>query len=100
MALETNEEYRWSIAHRVDEWAPPTAFAFGWIRYAPTDDTLSNRLADAPAGDRPAIFADTGYWYDALSGAIDLMRSHPGQTLPSTAVQALLDQANPGLTQE
>ena len=100
VALETNEEYRWSIAHRVDEWAPPTAFAIGWIRYAPTDDTLSTRLADAPAGDRPAIFADSGYWYDALSDAIDLMRSHPGQTLPGTVIQALLDQANRGLTQD
>jgi len=100
VALGANEEYRWSIAHRVDEWSPPTAFAFGWGHYAPTEATLSTRLVDASTGDRPAIFADAGYWYDALGESIDLMRSHPEQTLPGTVVQALLDQADRGLTQD
>lgn len=94
VALGANEEYRWSVSHRVDEWSPPTAFGFGWIQYAPAEAVLSTRLADAATGDRPAIFADSGYWYDALGESIDLMRSHPAQSLPGTVVQALLEQVD------
>ncbi|MGB0621823.1 MAG: DUF928 domain-containing protein [Myxococcota bacterium] len=94
VTLGEDEEYRWSVAHRVDEWSPPTAFAFGWIRYAPAEAALSARLADASTGARPAIFADAGYWYDALGESIDLMRSHPAQSQPSAVVQALLEQVD------
>ncbi|MBB82814.1 MAG: hypothetical protein CL931_03285 [Deltaproteobacteria bacterium] len=100
VTLGEDEEYRWSVAHRVDEWSPPTAFAFGWVVHAPAEAALSARLADASMGDRPAIFADSGYWYDALGESIDLMRSHPEQTQPGTAVQALLDQADLGRMQD
>jgi hypothetical protein len=93
IALEPGREYRWSISHRADEWAAPTAFAQGSLTYAPLDSDLSARLRAAGPGEKSALLASAGYWYDALGAAIDLMAAYPEDPRPREATRSLLEQA-------
>ncbi|MBJ20825.1 MAG: DUF928 domain-containing protein [bacterium] len=97
VSLESNEEYRWSIAHRLEDDASPTHFAFGWIVESEPNASTRARIEAAETGERPNVLASGGYWYDALEATIDLVEGYPLDDRPRDALRSLLDQA--GVTQ-
>lgn len=91
--MTSGREYRWSIAHRIDPESPPTRYAVGWIERVEMSAALEAEIEDASGGNRPALLARSGYWYDALAQTIELARSHPGDDRPKSAVRSLLKSA-------
>jgi hypothetical protein len=91
--LRPGVDYRWSIAHRIAPESPPTQFAFGWLRYVPPSQGLRAKLDRVGRGEQPEVFAGSGYWYDALSATLGLIRDWPDDDRPEQALRALLDQA-------
>lgn len=92
VVLEPGREYRWSIAHRLDPDAPPTAYVFGWILRVEPDRATREALAGAEVGERPALLAEAGLWYDAIHRAAELADRYPDDPRPREALRALLDQ--------
>ena len=90
--LRRGVEYRWSIAHRLDEESPPTAYAFGWIEAVEMAGPIRDRAGQAAPGSRPDLLAREGYWYDALQATLDLVARHPLDDRPRNALRALLAQ--------
>jgi hypothetical protein len=87
-----NEEYRWSIAHRLNPEAAPSTFAFGWIVGVEPDAQTRARLASAPSGEKPDVLARDGYWYDALQATVELVEQYPLDHRTQAALDALLEQ--------
>jgi hypothetical protein len=97
ISLDPDREYRWSVSHRPGEWEAPTAFAQGSLTYVPPAPPEADRLAGAPEGERAALLAGAGYWYDALAVVLDLAEAHPEDPRPRQAARMLLEQAgHPG----
>jgi hypothetical protein len=87
-----NEEYRWSIAHRLNPEAAPSTFAFGWIVGVEPDAQTRARLDSAPSGEKPDVLARDGYWYDALQATVELVEQYPLDHRTQAALDALLEQ--------
>jgi hypothetical protein len=90
--LDAGREYRWSISHRMTEWDVPSEFSFGWMMHVPFGASEAQRLERAERGERPALLADSGYWYDALGETLDLVSEYPLSPEPQEAARALLNQ--------
>lgn len=53
----------------------------GWVeRRSPTDD-LAQALATAPPGGQVELYAEHGYWFDAIAGLAALKQVHPDDDL-------------------
>jgi hypothetical protein len=87
-----NEEYRWSIAHRLNPEAAPSTFAFGWIVGVEPDAQTRARLDSAQSGEKPDVLARDGYWYDALQATVELVEQYPLDHRTQAALDALLEQ--------
>ena len=55
-------------------------------------DSVAKRLAEASPGEVPAIYAEAGLWYDALSYLLELISDHPNNESLTTARLELLRQ--------
>ena len=68
----------------------------GW-RSVPVDRPedivrVEKRLAEGSLGEAPAIYAEAGLWYDALSNLLELISDHPNNESLRTARLELLRQ--------
>ena len=70
--LESGAEYQWSIAmsapgadHSKD------VVSLGWIDYIARSDGIEARLAADGADGAASVFADEGFWYDAMTSIDD-----------------------------
>ena len=87
-----NEEYRWSIAHRLNPEAAPSTFAFGWIIGVEPEAQTRARLDSAQSGEKPDVLARDGYLYDALQATVELVEQYPLDHRTQAALDALLEQ--------
>ncbi len=53
---------------------------------------VAKRLTKASLGEAPAIYAEAGLWYDALSSLLELVSDHPNNESLKTARLKLLRQ--------
>jgi hypothetical protein len=66
-SLQPSKTYRWQIT--VQDKLAKEVTASGWIVYTPTDDNLQKSLMRAlTVRDRAKIYAEAGYWFDAIEG--------------------------------
>jgi hypothetical protein len=84
--LATGVEYSWSISSGLD------ANASGWIKRVELPASVAKRLAEASPGEVPAIYAEAGFWYDALSSLLELVSDHPNDESLRKARLELLRQ--------
>lgn len=68
----------------------------GAIRYAEPSGELSARLKSTEKGRLPYVYAENGYWYDAVESISQLIDSKPNDTALRMQRGALLAQANLG----
>jgi hypothetical protein len=93
--LRPGVDYTWSVSLRTDPDQPSLdQVAFGWVRYEPVSAEDAARLASAEPGAKPALWAELGYFYDALTDLEALAREHPGDPRVRQAQAVLLRQAN------
>ena len=91
--LEQGVAYRWFIAVVADPGRRSRdILSGGAIERGELPEALKARLATAKAQDKPAIYAEGGYWYDALGSISDLIDGAPGDATLQTERQDLLKQ--------
>lgn len=90
--LPQNTLLRWSVAWRPEAGAPPRAFDFGWIRFAPLTAEEQGEFAAMPEVDRPAFLALRGGFHEALAAANAFAEAHPEASAARDAVTVLLEQ--------
>jgi hypothetical protein len=87
--LEAGVEYSWTISSQFD------AHPSGWIKRVELPASVAKRLTEASLSGNvqaPAIYAEAGLWYDALSSLLELVSDHPNNESLRTARGELLRQ--------
>ena len=93
VSLQENSEYQWSIALVPDpDNRSKDILASGRVRRAPLPPELREALTRATPAEKPALYAEAGFWYDAIASLQELLEK-------DTANAALLDQRNALLSQ-
>jgi Domain of Unknown Function (DUF928) len=94
-ALQVNQQYRWSIAIYCDASVPdrPVVIrgAIGRSALPVESETRLNQGSDVI--DRAVVYAEQGFWYDALT-TLGMARRSRGAAETAIAWQDLLKQAN------
>jgi len=77
-ALAQDKPYYWTVAlacnpsDRTEDWV-----VGGWIERAQPSATLKQQLANVTAVERVSLYAQQGYWYEALNTLVELQRIQP-----------------------
>lgn len=97
--LIEGKEYRWTVTLVCSEKRPSeNVYARAWIERVATPSGLEQKLASANSeGDRAAIYAQSGLWYDAVAALDKTRTANPGETQASNLFVTLLEQV--GLNQ-
>ncbi|MGI0484016.1 DUF928 domain-containing protein [Pantanalinema rosaneae CENA516] len=76
--LSADQPYYWAVAlicnpnQRTDDW-----IIGGWIRQQTPDPWLQRQLATASGVEQVKLYAEAGFWYDALETLVQLQQAHP-----------------------
>lgn len=91
--LGPDTDYRWSVA-LVPETGAGTrkVLASGMVRFVPSPETLKAKLAKSDDSSRAAIYAEEGYWYDAVDVLVNDLRRGPEGPRARSHLAALLKQ--------
>lgn len=91
--LEPGVAYRWFIAVVADPGRRSRdILSGGAIERIDLPTELQARLVTAQAQEKPAVYAEGGYWYDALAAISDLIESAPGNGALQSERQDMLKQ--------
>lgn len=92
--LKPGIEYRWFVGMVTDpQQRSNDVIASGTIMRSETPSTLTQKLAQADKRAVPFIYAEEGYWYDAIATISDLIAANPGDAVLRQQRAALLEQA-------
>lgn len=95
VTLEPGKSYQWSIAVVLDpDQRSSDILSSGRIRYEKTSSELEQRLQQATPEQAVRIYAETGYWYDAIATLSELIEHNPEDTGLVRQRIALLQQAD------
>jgi hypothetical protein len=78
-SLQTSKSYRWEITlpdqqNELEE----DVIVSGWIMYSPPESSLQKSLMRAlTTRDRAKIYADAGYWFEAIDGYTRWLKINP-----------------------
>lgn len=93
--LQRGITYRWSIAAIVDPAnRSRDLVASGAIRRAEPEPRLAEVLKSSSAATEPAVYAENGVWYEALSSLDRMIRTEPNNRAWRLLRASLLDQVN------
>lgn len=91
--LEPGRTYQWSVAivrdanHRSSD-----VLSSAWMQFAPEPADLGSRLVQAGVEQTVYLFAEAGYWYEALDSLSRLIAKNPGDARFAEQRIALLEQ--------
>nr|WP_161825716.1 DUF928 domain-containing protein [Petrachloros mirabilis] len=93
--LETGKDYRWMVELVCDPNEPSgNQVADGWLQYVRASPSLMAQVESARPEQRHEVYAQAGYWYDALRELAILRESNPTNDTLSRAWQDLLKNEN------
>lgn len=93
--LQRDVTYRWSIAAIVDPAnRSRDLVASGAIRRVEPEPRLAEILKSSPTTADPAVYAENGVWYEALSSLDRMIRTEPNNRVWRLLRASLLDQVN------
>ncbi len=88
-SLQPSKTYRWQIT--VQDKRAKEVTASGWIVYTPPDDNLQKSLVRAlTIRDRAKIYAEAGYWFEAIDGYTRWLDFKPKDLKARTARNEIL----------
>jgi hypothetical protein len=97
ISLVPGIEYEWSVTLAADPvHRTPSQTVQGAIQRIPLLATLGERLSEAKPNEQPAIYAESGLWYDAMTALAELIDAAPADKSLLEQRAALLEQV--GLT--
>ena len=89
-ALKPAQPYRWQI--KLQDRDGEEVIASGWIVYTPPEETLSKSLLRAlTSRDRAKIYAQAGYWFEAIDGYTQWLNFKPSDLEARTARNQVLN---------
>jgi len=91
--LAAGVDYTWLVVLKVDPEEPSkNVLAGGHIVCIEPSAEIKARLSQA-GSNAASVYAQAGYWYDALKASMDLVAANPGQAEPRRQLTGLLEQA-------
>ncbi|MBZ0106714.1 MAG: DUF928 domain-containing protein [Sulfuricella denitrificans] len=94
LSLKQGIEYRWFVGLVKDpQQRSSDIIASGTIQLTPPTQNLKDKLARAERKHIPFVYAEEGYWYDALDAISGLITAHPDDRELHAQRAALLEQA-------
>jgi len=95
ISLKPDTEYEWFLTIVFDENdRSADYFISGTVIYSPLTDAVSEHLANTPKDRLYAVYADAGYWYDAIDHLSRQIDAAPDDTELRKYRAKLLEQAN------
>jgi hypothetical protein len=78
LSLVKNQPYYWSFALACNpEDRTSDMVVGGWIEYTQLSQDLQNKLIKANSVERISLYAQNGYWYDAVATVMELQQKEP-----------------------
>ena len=77
-SLAPDQPYYWTVAlvcnpsDRMEDWV-----VGGWVEHVPISNPLHQQLENVTALEKVSLYAQQGFWYDALKTLVELQRSQP-----------------------
>lgn len=97
--LETGVNYRWMVKLHCSESNRRGLSAMGWLNYAPPSPAVTNQLATAQPEDKYDVYAEAGYWYDAVRELVTQKQANPHNPKVRQAWKALMESEHVQLSQ-
>ncbi|NJM65755.1 MAG: DUF928 domain-containing protein [Acaryochloris sp. RU_4_1] len=88
--LQAGVSYRWIIKLRCSLQDRRGLAAMGWVTYRPPSSALANQLAIASPANKHNLYAEAGYWYDAVTELAAQKQAKPRDPKVQQAWQALM----------
>jgi hypothetical protein len=89
-ALKPSLPYRWQI--KLQDRQGEDVIASGWIVYTPPEESLSKSLLRAlTSRDRAKIYAQAGYWFEAIDGYTQWLNFKPSDLEARAARNEILN---------
>lgn len=89
-SLEAGKSYRWRVRLLCSGNDRRGLSAMGWITYTPPSPQLANQLAAQP-GNKADVYAEAGYWYDAVKELALQKQANPNNPEVNQAWKALME---------
>lgn len=70
--LELNQVYQWFFKLYCRSSSPPDSFVSGWVQRESLPSDVTQQLQSAPLQQQSQLYAETGFWFDALTTAAQL----------------------------
>jgi hypothetical protein len=94
MPLEAGKPYRWIL--EVECGRKGVDDVYGWIQFTPPSTNLAQKLKLAGPVQQAVLYAENGYWYDAINQLAQLQRQQPNHSAAKELWQTLLEDENLG----
>jgi hypothetical protein len=88
--LEAGVDYQWTIRLRLGDDPATQPVSVGWVSWQAPDSAAAEQLSAAPPANKPSVYADKGYWYDAIDA---LAGGYPTDRQMTAQLRSMLDQA-------
>jgi hypothetical protein len=75
--LQASKTYRWILKLTMNCTVAQSIFVEGQVQRQLLSQPLSHQLTQATAPDKVALYAENGFWYDAVTALAELRRSQP-----------------------
>lgn len=96
IALEPGKKYLWYLYIMCAQKDSPDDFVNGWVEVTKANPELESQLQQATPWQRIKLYAENGFWYDALTQLEQLRSQQPGETKLDALWQDLLQQVGLG----
>ncbi|MEO1124721.1 MAG: DUF928 domain-containing protein [Cyanobacteria bacterium J06635_15] len=101
--LDYGQDYQWSVALICDVNSPRAALrTLSWVQRVAPEDELVAQLANADLSQQARLYAENGFWFDALDSFVALRNENPENVdiqqrwqefLTSVELDAIVDQS-------
>ena len=98
-SLEAGASYRWRVKMLCTKDDRRGLSAMGWLTYSPPNTGLANQLVTAQSADRFNLYAEAGYWYDAVRELAGQRQADPNNLKVKQAWKSLMESEHVQLTQ-
>ncbi len=88
--LQVNQSYRWTLQLPC---STPAVSVWGWVQRVETPAAIRSKLSTLSSPQKAALFAENGFWFDALTEVGLARRANPQDAAIANAWVSLLTQA-------
>lgn len=91
--LEPDKFYQWTIRLCKGDDPAVQPVSVGWVKWQVPDSALTSQVAGAADSGTAAVYAGSGYWYDAVDNLATRVTQHPDDQNAPQQLRSLMEQA-------